>query len=604
VAFAACAALALVAVPRASASIAGAQAMPTTPAPDLRTVTITAYGRYSAGAVTSQARFCFDQTLAGASGPANLLSAAVLGKFQLQGYAAANNLEALNGFIDPTNTQCVIVNYDSFTQVRAATVGTVDRNAVTSTLGTANYADSVPVSPSDATGPLGRTTGPNILNIVPDFINNRLVFTFDHDLYDGTAAGTNTAAYTGAPDFTRFFFVDQAGVNHVGTAISVINNTATISFAAGTVLTQIATAGVNTGGVTAADGVGTTVPTGGVPFDGAVPGEPNQFQTGTPFAQTSGNPDLIGASVTGPQTVVYTFDKQLNGVCNAGSFYIQKENDRDVVVGVACGILNNINQVQITFPTGANLSGYTNQFVRAGVMGPQVVAALPVGFALDFGASAYPYTVVPGVFSFGTGQPNIASTWVLNPSGSAPGFTSAPDVTAISRASNSTVVTVTFDKQVNNGFNYCRSEFEMISPSGLPNGDFPTAVTPSATNANQVLLTFSNTGNVTSGPGIQFQGRMTNLPGFYPGSFTQATTAPPTLGPDTCAVAFYNTGVAPGPLDTVQGFSARDTMISQSVAFPPGTASLRLSKANLAAQKKALKAGKAKQHRSHRSHKK
>ncbi len=185
--------------PAANAAIAGAPSVSTTGL-DLRSVTITRYDR--AAGVPSQAEWCFSQSLtgtiglAGGTGSGHVLTS-VPGAdprlLSLSGYASQQNITPDSAFVDPSNTNCVIGNFGGPptpggnwtgfpTQVRAFTVGSSHAGAVQASSGLNNHTDSQPVAPSDATGPLGRTTGPNILGVQPDQANNQIVYTLDHDL--------------------------------------------------------------------------------------------------------------------------------------------------------------------------------------------------------------------------------------------------------------------------------------------------------------------------------------------------------------------------------------------------------------------------------------
>lgn len=543
--------------PAAHASIAGAPSVATTGL-DLRTVTIIRYDRTSG--VPSEAEWCFSQPLTGTIGlVGGTGSAHTYGSMgapgvtpathpgdapgadsrllSLSGYASMQNISPDTVFVDPTNINCVVGLFGTFTgfptQVRAFTVGSAHVNAVQASSGLNNHTDSVPLAPSDATGPLGRTTGPNILGVQTDQANNQIVYTLDHDL-----ASTNPL-----PNATLFFYVDTSGVEHDGTAggTHISNNVVRVDFAGLAQNAQIAVIGMKKGAIAAADGAfdGTTAAT--------TAGEPNQIQTvfgpGT-AAATNANPILTGARVITvgglpTNTVEFLFDKQLNSAsANCALFHIYSVNNRTDVTGTNPSAGNNINSVRCTFPHApVDTSAFINQFVRAGVDAAAVLGLSPAAG-------------------------NVVSTANLNPSASAPGFTSGPDITQATRGvngppSNSADVLVTYDQPVSTiGV---PGEYRLIGPSA---NDLGAASAVSPVGINQVLVHFSNTGSVSASIGIVLAPC-----GGTGGIGCSATLAGFPIPPQ----------VIEPPASGVFGFDQNDPAVEQAVGYVAGGAGQRLS---------------------------
>ncbi len=533
----------------AHAAIAGAPSVTTTGL-DLRTTTITRYDRN--GGVPSQAEWCFSQPLtgtigsAGGTGSGHTFIPGTGGRgLSLVGYASTQVVYPDVAFVDPNNINCVIGNFGATengfpTQVRAFTIGSAFAGVVTTNSGLSNHTDSVPLAPSDATGPLGRTTGPNILGVQADQANNQIVYTLDHDL----------AALNPTPVAANFFYIDTSGVEHDGTGgVSISNNVIRVNFAGLGANAVIAEIGMKKGAVGAADGA----------FDGVTPqttpGEPNQIETVIgPAGGTNANPILIAAAVVtvnGNQTtsVDYTFDKQVNiASVNTAKFHLYSVNDRGDFVGTGpASQPNNPNVVRVTFPS-LDLS----QIVRTGVDAGAVTGTAPAG-------------------------PNIISTAPLNPSASAPGFTSGPDVTQATRAvngppSNSNSVLVTFDSAVQVGggaSGLAAANFHLIGPSG---NDLGAASNVSPVGSNQVVVLFSNTGSVSASVGIAVQPTVT------------ATNQPPDV--------------------TTAG--SNDPVVEQTAAYVAGGSGQRLSIARThgIVLKHAKKHPKKKHHKKHHHGKK
>jgi hypothetical protein len=321
-----------------------------------------------------------------------------------------------------------------------------------------------------------------------------------------------------------------AGVEHDGTSVAINNNVATVTFATLQQSGQIAEAGMHAGAIGAADGAFNQ---SGAPYP-TTAGEPNQDQTVLgPAGGTNANPLLIStAAVTvgGHPTdqVDFTFDKQVDPG-TAADYRLYDVNDRTVITGTsAVAGQASRNTIRVSFNGYTpDVADFLNEFVRAGAL---------------TGAAT----------GTNTGAANVLSTVPLNPSASAPGFTSGPDVTSADREStgpDAPGVLLTFDSEL--GGYGTPADYSLIGPSGAVMGT-ATGLTPVNTGGNapnELLVDFGNTGNISAAAGIQIAFPTTDQPAFEP----------PQVG-------------------DLFGFTVQDPAVIQSVAFASGTAGQRIAR--------------------------
>lgn len=388
----------------AQAGIAGSLPATMTLHPVLRAAAITG---------TSTVEACFDKTLSTTAG-------GTVADFTLGGYRAANtSVIATSVPVDPTNTNCVIVNFPATVDTSQYTVLKVSAGAVTgNTSGLTNVADSVGLTGSPShSGTIGITTAPNLVGIVPpngsNLTSDSLTFVFDKNV------GATTLPTT--PDPTKFFFVTGAGTICNGAVAGILGGTGTsaitVTFLGGCGASTVASAvrgGVTTGAVVSASDPASI----NVNQSAVLPNAPNNGQTLLP--------DLVGTSLgSDNDSVVYTFDKNVVLATGGATRFVAELADGSQVNSTSAVATGGTTvTARFSGSLAVNAEFGVIGWVGGGGAGTAAVVAAdnPLGFN------------VPG--SGGIGD---------NAGAFARAFTTAPDVFAINIAKAAGTVSVNLD---------------------------------------------------------------------------------------------------------------------------------------------------------------
>jgi hypothetical protein len=394
---AAAVALPLFAVGTAQAAIAGANPGTTLNAPDLVSASLTG---------TSTASVCFDKPLATAAGAVNAPS------FFLSGYGAGNYVAGTTAF---ANGNCAIVTFNPIPatppgDINQYTIINARAGAVTAaSTGVQNLSDSTSlILSSTHNGTAGNTVAPNLTAVTVSTATVPVKLLFQ---YDKAVVGISGAA--GA-----FKYYNSAGnpcSNAAGTAAASGTNNVLVDFTGGTgtgCTADIVNGDSQPGAVVAAS----------TAFNGGAPAvSPLESSAVSATGCPTFNPCLTSAKLDPSNTdaIDYTFNQAFTGgtTVPAGGFKVVLSTGKSITSTAATITTAGPNAVvQATF--SGNLAAQQEYAVQTNI---------PAGGIVN-----------------GTAGANIdQSTPVGDNSGAfARGFTTGPDVTAVSFSGSTATVTV------------------------------------------------------------------------------------------------------------------------------------------------------------------
>lgn len=302
---------------------------PTTDAPDLRSVKLETVDLTDA--LPERAQFCFDQSVRNPGGG-----------FVLHSYDTQRAWTG-TGAADTTNDSCVIASFPAGSDIRSATVGAVNSNAVTNVAGKGNIVASEPVQGSNASPVAGRTTGPDLIGVqVDNAAAGTVNVTFQ---FDETLNPNPTRADNGDADAD--FYVTQTG-DTIAAGDGDIpqqpqGSTLTVRFPDA-----------------AASATRFLVQPGAVedrPQNFAEPGKTGD--TDSPIgvferSQPAGRPNLIRAEPAGANAYRIVFDRAIQfGPGAAGAFRAVADDGATSAVGSSVGSGGSGDSLIVTFPNGA-----------------------------------------------------------------------------------------------------------------------------------------------------------------------------------------------------------------------------------------------------------
>ena len=202
----------------AQAAMAGGNPLTTTNRPDLRTVHV--------NSGLNQAEFCFDKTISNSAPQGGTLDAT---RFMLGGYRFDVAVAGITVGVDTANTNCAQVSMYpkpdlSPRDLTQYTFGTVADNAVVWNAGgngaLGNIGDSTANLDSVShSGTADHTTGPDLVSVLIDNTNNRIIYNFDKSIWGNVASS----------DF-RFLFYDSNGKAHWGQPIGTGDTSVAVQF--------------------------------------------------------------------------------------------------------------------------------------------------------------------------------------------------------------------------------------------------------------------------------------------------------------------------------------------------------------------------------------
>ena len=482
----------------AQAAIAGAIPSTTTVRPDIRSATIDALSG-------NEVHVCFDKTLNSLVSPPF---------FAVGGYRAGRLVPAVTAAVDPTNTDCVLVFFNTTVSGPPSYAGpdlvnytfvSVAGGAVLSNSGLhPNLQDSVGLTGSTShSGTIGTTVAPNLVGVLPptgtNQVTSSLTFIFDKA----------THANIVPPGF-GFFFETAAGNICYGVPTAPLagqdSSDLTVAFfdaPCGGVVDAVR-AGIFLGGLQAlADPLATN---------------PNLSATLPNCASpcSTQRPDLVSATIDpgNSDQIDYTFDQNVVKPL-FGFFEAQTATGRTIIA------------------TGAQCNGgtmCTAQF--SGFLSRQVE------YAVSAWAGPAAVTAADNISPTGTNLPGAAPIGD-NAGAFARGFTTGPDVFGVNINKSTGEVTADVDSRVIAVAPSFFGHVTLLSDTGGPIAAGYTASFNASAPAGPSQVQFTYPPSVlTNATQVQFLGG-SGFPfgGGFPGAFTSPLLATPDIGLDSTNVS-------------------------------------------------------------------
>jgi hypothetical protein len=403
-------ALPLFAVGSAQAAIAGANPASTTNQPDLSSATIT-------GVNTVQV--CFDKALSSSSALFGTPAAAWVG-----GYAANTGPQGQStpatAALD-SNTKCADLTFagaSSQIDLNQFTVATVKNGAVAAATGGAtNLYDSTTLTGSTThNGTTGLSTGPDLVGTVAptssDVTNKTVTYVFDQNV-----SGTPTAA--------NFWIEDASGNHCTGSAIGGVSGSAIVVAFSGL-------PGCFTGSETVQNAIRAGVTSGSGVFDFSGQTQAPQAGKATPndAGIVSTIPYLTSAALSSSGTsVTYSFSKTVNTAPDPTQFHVVL-SDGAILNGTGTPTISG-NTVTVTFGPGGtptDLSGQ-NEYAIGAYVSPTAVT-----------------NTAAGTINTWSNSPDSAPIGD-NAGAFARGFTTGPDVYAVTLNKSNGILTINMDQR-------------------------------------------------------------------------------------------------------------------------------------------------------------
>jgi hypothetical protein len=459
----------------AQASIAGGNASTSSNLPDIRSATILD---------ATDVQVCFDKAVSQSS---NVFTYA--NDIYLVGYNSASNyLAPIGATLDQKNADCVDLAFNSHSgslDLGQFTAVTALANAVqtSSSGGQTNYADSTTLlSSTTHNGTRGLSSAPDLVGPAPvptgTSTPNDIAYVFDQNI-DPTSVSQTGFWYENANG--QFCYSVGAAVEGSGSSGS-------------TVVAQFPTASPVTGcdDTLAGDGTASVanarragVSAGAVRDVSDDPIYNKTQGTNMPTAANGGATNLASlvSATLGPESgqVTYTFDHPLNGADNhVGDFFVTMSNG-DVVTGADFGGGtvtggSNADSVVVTFP---DLQYFNEYAVQAGVEN-DAAEATSGSMGSDDGGPQGTYTTSPGAVPIGG-----------NAGAFARGFTTGPDMYAVSFDTTHDTAAASFDQRMD-GVEDTDDDYAdivFLDANGNSLGSPTTVVIPSFPNPGPVTVT-------------------------------------------------------------------------------------------------------------------
>ncbi|WP_205698622.1 hypothetical protein [Conexibacter sp. SYSU D00693] len=442
--------MAVAAAPSAHAALAGAPTAAFDDRPDLISARVLEDNTNS----YDEVRFCFDQDVR--NSPIDDEG------FYLRGYnntdserSDAATLELGDGL-----QNCVRVRFNNVSDSSNFTVGAVDGPAggddVRSVTGSVeNLADATALINTTQGTDSGNTTLANIIGTTVDPTTNRIEVTFDRPIQT-------------INDPSDFIYVDDEGNTLAATSASIVN---------GDRRRVRANFPTNGGADTVRHAVRLFVGDAAVTDQN---GNTNQYEVWDDVAsngQTS-RPDLVGAEISGPNSVDFEFDaNQPVKVGVTPALFQVRDREGVEYAGIDAVVLQlsgNQRVVRVYFPTDTDVDGSVVQ------------AAILPGAVLSNGAAFF-------------GAPNTAATiGIGNLTGNPAGFTDAPDATGYEIDQDSASILVSFDEDIDD----VPGGPGAFVARGINGNVIAAASTVVTVDGNTVRLQFTDGGQVAATYGV------------------------------------------------------------------------------------------------------
>ena len=524
----------------AQAAMAGGNPLTTTNRPDLRTVHV--------NSAADQAEFCFDKTISNTGPQGGTLDAT---RFMLGGYRFDVAVAGLSVGVDTANTNCAQVGFSR--DLSQYSFGTVADNAVVWNAGgngaLGNIGDSTANLDSVShSGTADHTTGPDLVSVLIDNTNNRIIYNFDKSV-GSISAGTDQ----------RFLFYDSNGkaryaqfvVGSGGASIAVqFANADSVSLAKLAVVIR---------GVAGSEGQPTgtthdcTSTSDSAPFAACDQG--GDFQTGAPTESVpvgdglTARPGLLSAAlVPGPSNQIdFNFSLPITQG-EASDLVAVTSNGQEVQANSetilstpssSCGTCT----VRATF-SNANLQNFQEEVVKAVAYGCDQQSG-PFGQCMGDGAVE---SVNPPAGAQTRNNTTGGVSVGDNAGAFATGYSSGPDARSVTFSSNGTVV-VQMDQRVMNPNGIKTDNCSGGASGTAPSGNLNFGCWVLLANDGSVVDPQPLSAAVINNSPFQSQVQLTYPPGDMARATALAIAGPPVdCGGASCLPPNGNGGV-PGIVD-------------------------------------------------------